>query len=601
MPNDRSAARAERVTETGWRIVGRAATELADRVAESPPLYDLGAEHAVIAGRFLVRSLFGSASALPQVLGALKSVVAPHFEGLAPFTREHPVKRPPERFSGLRWAVRGEIGAWTGELLWRHPHPVRAGLACTTHVIITEQQRQVALAVRVSTDQRVDPHRGSVDAGQLRPPFLSLLERTTALSCDGGPAGAVVVTDAEVDAMVDEWILADTRALPVAVLAPLESGGYAVPPEVLATELLGLAHLRVLATHPCTFRLTDALGDRRLSAYWGALRVYRPGFSCADDPTDHPLLRQEAVADPVMRAALLGQLGRHAVRVTKWPAGIIDAELAEAPRGATNAASDPRVKTAASVGQPRGVTPEGSIASASVAASVDAAPLALLSASLLTRLDELLESQRTVADELERMRTILAVRASATASVERRLATIERLLAPPLQQRDASEDGDDEATEIEAAPDSGPSLLDVVRQAAERYPDALLVLDSAEAAAQASPFVDVDRVSAVLDAMALIARRRGEGALGTSLREAFRDLGVDYRSGISAASSRKLRDQHRLRGPDGTEYECEEHIALGSSYDPRHCLRIYFTSKSAMDIRFVIGHVGRHLDVQSTT
>lgn len=40
---------------------------------------------------------------------------------------------------------------------------------------------------------------------------------------------------------------------------------------------------------------------------------------------------------------------------------------------------------------------------------------------------------------------------------------------------------------------------------------------------------------------------------------------------------------------------------LGNSYDPRYCLRVYFTSRASMEPRFVIGHVGRHFDVASTS
>jgi hypothetical protein len=40
---------------------------------------------------------------------------------------------------------------------------------------------------------------------------------------------------------------------------------------------------------------------------------------------------------------------------------------------------------------------------------------------------------------------------------------------------------------------------------------------------------------------------------------------------------------------------------LGSSYDPRRCLRIYFTSRALLEARFVIGHVGRHFDVLTTS
>jgi hypothetical protein len=40
---------------------------------------------------------------------------------------------------------------------------------------------------------------------------------------------------------------------------------------------------------------------------------------------------------------------------------------------------------------------------------------------------------------------------------------------------------------------------------------------------------------------------------------------------------------------------------LGNTYDPRRCLRIYFSSRVPNERRFVLGHVGRHLTVLSST
>ena len=100
--------------------------------------------------------------------------------------------------------------------------------------------------------------------------------------------------------------------------------------------------------------------------------------------------------------------------------------------------------------------------------------------------------------------------------------------------------------------------------------------------------------------MARVAKRRMDGGLGIPLKEAFRELGVDYRGGISDTTPATMRQQYLFYGPDGEEYDCVEHIALGVSRDPRHCLRIYFTSRARAENRFVIGHVGKHFDVQMT-
>src|SRR5690606_33332686 len=142
---------------------------------------------------------------------------------------------------------------------------------------------------------------------------------------------------------------------------------------------------------------------------------------------------------------------------------------------------------------------------------------------------------------------------------------------------------------------------DIVQAAAEAHPDALLFLDTAYDSAAASPYEDPERVRAILDAMARVARRRSDGSLGTSLREAFAELGIDYRPAIARNTSARLREQYRFTHPGGTVIEAEEHIALGGTYDPRRCLRVYFSSRMPNEPRFVIGHVGRHFIVASST
>jgi hypothetical protein len=141
----------------------------------------------------------------------------------------------------------------------------------------------------------------------------------------------------------------------------------------------------------------------------------------------------------------------------------------------------------------------------------------------------------------------------------------------------------------------------VVRSAAERHADALLILSSAEDAARQSPYEDPERVREILRAMAAVSRRRQDGSLGTGLKEAFEAFGVDCRGGIASSTPERLRQQYLFHLEGGEGVECFEHIALGATYNPRRCLRIYFSSKLVTDSRFVIGHVGRHFEVMSST
>jgi hypothetical protein len=541
------------------------------------------------------------------VLGVLGAAIGRQWQDAPPLTREQPLDFPAARFSGLNWDVIGEPGSWTGELFWRHPHPVVSGAPCTTHLILREQGSRLDLHLRVTADNGLASVHGTVGAGQTRPPFLTELNRSLRLTFDRYDATPAALAGGDIDAFVRDVLLADEREYPAAVLAPLEEGGYVVPPEELADALLGLAPLWVIERHPGTFRLTDALGDRRLSAYWGALRVYLAGFSCADRPEDHPLLMRDRLIDPVLRADLLGRLGRDAARRHVMPAGVAElrapspaphAPPAPVPIPAGAATPPPPARGHAEPPAPAETAPAGAVSGADreeVGARLPALPEAI------ARMAELIAS---LLDEMSRLRTTMAVRAVNTVSLERRIGSLEQLLRRQLAAEgpDTPPPGPQVLQEPEPADEAETlTLVDVLRQAADSHPESLLILEPAEHAAQRSPYEDPDRVAVILDAMASVARRRQAGVLGTSLREAFRELGIDYRGGIAASTSERLRQQYRVVGPDGRGYECEEHIVIGSSYDPRHCLRIYFTSRAPLEARFVIGHVGRHFEVMSTT
>ena len=607
-------ARVEHLTSTGWRLVGAAATLLSDTAAAGAPSAGRDVD-LLYTARFQMRPRLGGGSAVPAALAILGTAIARTWQDAPPLTPDRAITRPPERFHGLRWDTISDGGAWVGELLWRHPHPVIAGAPCTTHVIVIEQHGHATMTIRVTADGGLASIRGNVGAGQARPAFVGEMNRTLRLTFDGGDGRPREVDDAEVNDFVRHVLLGETRSVPVAVLTPLEDGGFVVSPDEVADELLGLAHLYVLTRHQATFALTDSLGDRRLSCYWGALRAYMPDFSCADRPEDHPLLVRDRVTDPVMRAELVGTLGRFALRRVAMPPGIAERrQAAEAPPAATRAMGASEQLHPTVMPPPPRSQPEDGLQAAGGSTSVGgAAPLLAPLSALLTAfheqigqlgatIEKLVEANTALAGEIGRLRTTTAVRAANTSSLERRLDGLERRLFPDesgagadtAARTDVVQEGDHEESEE-------PSLVDVVRQAATAHADALLVLDAAERSALESPYADADRLAVILDAMAAVARRRQEGALGTSLRVAFRELAIDYRGGVSASTSEKHRQQYFVHDGKGRVFDCREHIVLGTSYDPRHCLRLYFTSRAPVEPRFVIGHIGRHFDVSTTT
>jgi len=614
-------ARDQHITETGIRIVGRAIPLFTSNEGASLRASSDVSETLYIA-RFRLRPRMRKDRVVPIVLTTLNEAILQSWPEAPQLPMDEAIARKPERYHGLTWVPERDLGRWTGELIWRHPHPVVKGVACTTQVIISEIEDQVRLAVRVSVAGGLPSVRGYVGGGQARPSFLAALRGRVRVLTEDSDTQPRFLTEADIEGFVQDVLLSESRSQPVALLSPTTEGGYLVEPEELASELLGLAPLYVIEGHPTTFRLTDLLGDRRLSCFFGALRAYMPMFSCADSPLEHPLLLHERLVDPVQRTELIGRLGQVAAQAVGMPRGTIADATEEGPEHeapepalsspaapakhhATTVVTKPTPTSAPAVGT---VAATGSVEAAAASNALLAAILPTL-AALDSRIADLAsairaqnETNASIAEEIGRLRISSALRQSNTSGIERRLDRIDSLLmaipaggqvAPPdASEEDGAQDDDD---------DDSLALVDIVRLAGSTHEDALLILDGAERSAGESNYRDLDRVAAVLDAMADISSRRQAGTLQKSLREAFRELGIEYRTTISKSTPPKLRQQYIVHGGGGTFYECLEHIALGSSYDPERCLRIYFTSRDPSEPRFVIGHVGRHFTVATTT
>jgi hypothetical protein len=163
--------------------------------------------------------------------------------------------------------------------------------------------------------------------------------------------------------------------------------------------------------------------------------------------------------------------------------------------------------------------------------------------------------------------------------------------------------GVSEAVEVEVVeetPAAFASVLAAVNYASRQYATELYFLPSAVETAQRCEYRDATEVHRQLASLATIARRIQEGSITGALTTAFKDAGLDYASGISGATSKKMRRQYEFR--DGSSvYRCEEHLRKGKSYDPKESFRIYFTTANLCDERIVIGHVGPHLDTKTTS
>jgi hypothetical protein len=84
---------------------------------------------------------------------------------------------------------------------------------------------------------------------------------------------------------------------------------------------------------------------------------------------------------------------------------------------------------------------------------------------------------------------------------------------------------------------------------------------------------------------------RKERQIGRRLENWFKERGFDYSRFISKKTAISRRADYEF-GPNKTFMP--EHIKLGSSGDPRYCLRIHMNWKER-ESRWTIGWVGRHL------
>lgn len=625
MPSS-SGEQNERYLPTGWRVVGAGADRIVERAAKyAGERLEAGiAADTLYALQCTMPPGVRGRPSVERILDDVTAEVRRTWPECPRLLRDTPVTRAPSRFGGLRFETLATPGReWVGEVVWRAVHPVVPGAPITTHVVLEERASYTRLSVRVTADNGLPSVRGYVGAGQAQPAFVKALRPDVTPVWMGAPLAVRTIDAVEVDDFVLSVLESDARELPVAVLAPLEDGEFVVVPDDLAWDLLGRAQLYVIRDHRITYRLSDAVGDRRMSSYWGAVRAYMPGWSRHDDPLDHPLLVADRLADPVIRATWLGELGVFTGPQLVLPEPIAD--RLDVERASEQGASLQVVRTTTATRTRQGVGVHDADPSDRVAkgeageADEDADAVARTrqnaqpdwSPLLRTVVDEvraLGSMLRQLNDEVERLRTISSVRSSSTSAIERRLGRLEDILervfpddlvAPvPAGAADADTFGDPDSG---AEEERGPALAQVVQDAAESWSDALHFLDSAYVSAADSPYEDPERVRAIFEAMARVARHRRDGTLGTSLRDAFGDLGIDYRAAIARSTSARLREQYRFLYRDGELVEAEEHIVLGNTYDPRRCLRIYFSSRVPNEPRFVIAHVGRHFEVKSSS
>ena len=148
------------------------------------------------------------------------------------------------------------------------------------------------------------------------------------------------------------------------------------------------------------------------------------------------------------------------------------------------------------------------------------------------------------------------------------------------------------------SPAKQDTLLGAVREAKKL--NGLRFLPSTSESAKGSPYRGPRRLQnlqRVFGKMSECAQTRAQGKLGKPVAEWFADEKVDYAPFESEATMNRFGDQ-RLFFDGDRLVEMQEHIKLGKG-GPEKALRIHFCWSDDEKV-WLVGHVGRHLDIVSS-
>lgn len=349
---------------------------------------------------------------------------------------------------------------------------------------------------------------------------------------------------------VCESLLDPKRPFPVVLVShELGTERPLVDVDRLAAGLAGLMRVYELADRWAAFRLTEELG-KPLSCYAGAVRIYWPGLTLADDPFKHPAwmpwrLKQLAHTDELV--AHLFAIGAEATSYRFFePLDLarLRVEIEEEERQTRRSQS-----------------------------TDDA--------------DQLLEQLIEAEDSLKVARQQLALSQSENQTLRQNLDALLGAPASPQEEPPVQRFEDAQADEPETVADAVAAAQGQCRH--------LVFLESALESARGSPYRTPSRAFQALQAIDEVAGLWITGLSGGKspgpLKNLFRQRGFDYRDDISQTSRGKWGTEYEAKYKDQT-IDISPHITIGAK-QAGTCLSIHmYWDKESKQV--VIAHVGRH-------
>ena len=383
------------------------------------------------------------------------------------------------------------------------------------------------------------------------------------------------VTANDAAAFVNDAIFGSDRLMPLVAVSE-RWGRVLVDPDYLQWRLLGLA---TVATYDdaASRAMREHLGDSPLGCWGGYIRAYRPGCLPSDDLPRTPWRNrywtwQEMIN--IMRQDpedLLRDIGDECLGLAlPRPRPRLYEEVSSRIR---------RVRYERLLERAEG-------------ASADAAEYKALwdyADDVMRQNDALRKTRDELLDQIDDLKLQLLDKDAAVKELNEALVAI---------QRTNADEPDAELGDLDELRPKFESVYAMVEYAVGKLTH-LRFLPSAFQSARKSPFLDRDKIYKTLEILNECGQARSNGTLGVSVENWLDGRSVDYAPFESESTMNEYGDQRVFR--DGrNDLTMQEHIKLGGggSRNPQRVMRIHFIWCES-EKRWLIGHVGRHLDTAS--
>ena len=373
-------------------------------------------------------------------------------------------------------------------------------------------------------------------------------------------------------AFVDDAIFGSERLMPLVVVSE-RWGRVLVDPDYLQWRLLGLA---TVATYDddAARATRERLGNSPIGCWGGYIRAYRPGCLPDDDLPGTPWRNRYWTWQEMIN--IMRQNPEDLLR-----------DIGDECLGLALPQPRPRLYEEVS-SRIRRLRYERLLERADGASADIAENKALweLADSATRENGELRKNRDELLDQIDDLKLQLLDKEAAVRELN------EALVAT---QRTTADESDAELGDLDELRPKFGLVSDVVEYADGKLTH-LRFLSNAFSSARKSPFLDRDKLYETLEILDECGQARANDTLGVSVENWLGGRSVDYAPFESESTMNEYGDQRVFR--DGlNDITMQEHIKLGGggNRDPQRVMRLHFIW-SASEKRWLIGHVGRHLD-----